>query len=111
MKVEGLLGFLGAALGIGFSLMVLMIPGISQALEEESFVFYMLTLASLILCVAGLVGSFIVGSKPLLGGAMMVLAAIGCTMSVSIMFLIPISFLGLGGLIALINHEEGLVEE
>lgn len=37
MKVEGLLGFLGAALGIGFSLMVLVIPDISQALEEESF--------------------------------------------------------------------------
>ncbi|MBA5760162.1 hypothetical protein H3286_27235, partial [Escherichia coli] len=60
MKVEGLLGFLGAALGIGFSLMVLVIPDISQALEEESFFFYMLTIGSLVLSGVGLAGSFIV---------------------------------------------------
>lgn len=54
MKVEGLLGFLGAALGIGFSLMVLVIPDISQALEEESFFFYMLTIGSLVLSGVGL---------------------------------------------------------
>lgn len=72
MKVEGLLGFLGAALGIGFSLMVLVIPDISQALEEESFFFYMLTIGSLVLSGVGLAGSFIVSHKPRLGGAMMV---------------------------------------
>lgn len=111
MKVEGLLGFLGAALGIGFSLMVLVIPDISQALEEESF-FYMLTIGSLVLSGVGLAGSFIVSHKPRLGGAMMVAAAIGCTMSISIMFLLPIVLLAVGGLIALINYEEAAsVEE
>ncbi|WP_099221632.1 DUF4064 domain-containing protein [Listeria costaricensis] len=110
MKVEGLLGFLGAALGIGFSLMVLTIPGISQALEEESTFFYLLTLGSLLLSATGLVGSFVVAHKPRLGGAMMVAAAIGCTMSVSLMFLVPIVLLAVGGLIALVNYEEGLTE-
>ncbi|MCE8149518.1 DUF4064 domain-containing protein [Listeria monocytogenes] len=112
MKVEGLLGFLGAALGIGFSLMVLVIPDISQALEEESFFFYMLTIGSLVLSGVGLAGSFIVSHKPRLGGAMKVAAAIGCTMSISIMFLLPIVLLAVGGLIALINYEEAAsVEE
>ncbi|WP_239253863.1 DUF4064 domain-containing protein [Listeria ilorinensis] len=110
MKVEGLLGFLGAALGIGFSLMVLTIPGISQALEEESTFFYLLTLGSLLLSAVGLIGSFVVAHKPRLGGAMMVAAAIGCTMSVSLMFLVPIVLLAVGGLIALVNYEEGLTE-
>ncbi len=43
---------------------------------------------------------------------MMVAAAIGCTMSISIMFLLPIVLLAVGGLIALINYEEAAsVEE
>lgn len=111
MKVEGLLGFLGAALGIGFSLMVLTIPGISQTLEEESFFFYMLTIGSLLLSALGLVGSFVVAHRPRLGGALMVAAAVGCTMSVSILFLLPICLLAVGGLISLINYEESTVNE
>ncbi|EFI85076.1 Uncharacterised protein [Listeria grayi] len=111
MKVEGLLGFLGAALGIGFSLMVLTIPGISQALEEESFVFYMLNIATLLLSAVGLIGAFVVPHRARLGGALMVASAIGCTMSVSILFLLPIVLLAVGGLIALISHEESTVNE
>lgn len=111
MKVEGLLGFLGAALGIAFSLMVLTIPGISQALEEESVAFYILTSGALILSAIGLVGSFIVSHKPRMGGVMMVAAAIGGTMSVSMMFLVPIMLLALGGLIALVNYEEAETEK
>ncbi|EUJ17425.1 DUF4064 domain-containing protein [Listeria aquatica] len=106
MKLEGLLGFLGSALAIAFSLMVLTIPGISQALEEESFFFYLLTAGTLILSILGLVGSFVVAHKPRMGAVFMIAAAIGGTMSVSVMFLVPIMLLGLGGLIALINQEE-----
>ncbi|EUJ31009.1 hypothetical protein MFLO_09957 [Listeria floridensis FSL S10-1187] len=111
MKLEGLLGFLGSALGIAFSLMILAIPGISQALEEESFFFYLLTAGTLILSVLGLVGSFVVSHKPRMGGVMMIAAAVGGTMSVSMMFLIPIMLLSLGGLIALINQEEAALGE
>ncbi|MBA3925428.1 hypothetical protein [Listeria rustica] len=106
MNFAKTLGIIGALLAMGLSLTVISVDSIARVLEEDSLVFTILNFVALAMSFVGLFGAIIMNKAPLKGGVMLIASAVACTMSVSMMFLVPIVLLCVAGLISLSTADD-----
>ncbi len=106
-KTEFLLGLTGGIMGIFFSFFSLLIDNLSRALKVESINGIVeLNWVAITLSVIGILGCFIVTSKAKIGGSLMITAAIGGFICISLFYLLPGSLLLVGGLMGISRKEK-----
>lgn len=104
---EFVLGLIGGIFGFVGSFTALLIGSVDAAFSatETSSITGLGWLAMLFSTIA-IVGCVMVKSKPKLGGAFMLVAAVGGTISISMFYVIPAILLVVAGLMGLIRKEK-----
>ncbi|MDO8633758.1 MAG: DUF4064 domain-containing protein [archaeon] len=110
--VEFVLGLIGGILGFFGALAALLLGGLAGAIGEaveskevvdsSSFI-VVLGFAAIIFSIVGIVGSVLVRNKPRLGGALMLVSAIGGLISISWFYSLSFILLLIGGLMGVLK--------
>ncbi|MBS4201856.1 DUF4064 domain-containing protein [Bacillus sp. FJAT-49732] len=104
---EFVLGLLGGIFGFIGAIMALLIGGVDAAISNsgESDIIG-LGWAAIILSIVGIVGSAMVKGKPKVGGILMLIAAIGGIISISLFYLLPCVLLLIAGLMGVFRKDK-----
>ncbi len=104
---EFILGLLGGIFGFIGAILALFIGGVDAAFSDtgESQIIG-LGWAAIFLSILGIIGSIFVKGKPKVGGALMLISAVGGLISISLFYLLPFVLLFIGGLMGFFRKEK-----
>lgn len=109
--VEFVLGLIGGIFGIICGVAAMAIGGLGDAVGASgSSGVGGLGISAIILSVVGIVGAAIVSDKSKIGGWLMVIAAIGGTISISSFYILPGILLLIGGITALVRKDKTIIQ-
>lgn len=100
----GLIGFVGSVIVLGLGKLVDAISTFTG--EASTSILSSLGLLALVCSVIGILGSALVGSKPKLGGALMIVSAIGGVIAVSYYYALAFILLLIAGLMGLFRKRD-----
>jgi Protein of unknown function (DUF4064) len=104
---EFVLGLIGGVFGILFSFAALFMGVIDSALNASgTSSLSALGWSAVAMSTLGIVGSIVVKSKPKLGAAFMLIAAIGGTVSISMFYILPGILFLIAGIMGLVRKDK-----
>lgn len=104
---EFVLGLIGGIFGFIGAILAITLGGIAGAFEVEGASSVSgLGWDAFILSIVGIIGCVIVRSKPKVGGILMLVAAVGGVICISLFYLVPGILLFIAGLMGLIRKEK-----
>lgn len=104
---EFVLGLIGGIFGILFAFIALFIGGVDAAFSENGTSSIIgLGWAAVFLSILGIIGSVVVKGKAKVGGILMLIAAVGGTISISMFYILPGILLLIAGLMGVIRKDK-----
>lgn len=104
---EFVLGLIGGIFGFIGAIMALMVGGIDAAFSDNGTSEVTgLGWGAFLFSILAIVGSVVVKSKARLGGILLIVAAIGGVISISMFYLVPAVLIFIGGLMGVIRKDK-----
>lgn len=106
---EFVLGLIGGIFGILFAFVALFIGGLGSAFEAEgASTIIGLGWVAVLLSIVGIIGSVAVRGKGIVGGILMLVAAVGGVICISAFYILPGILLLIGGFMGVFRKDKSL---